>query len=201
MIKVRRLKKLPRLDMNPLSDLAFLLVSFFMMTTTFKTESPTTIATPTSRAELKIPDKNICMISIDREGHLFFGVDNKYDRIKMLEVIGDQNQLVFNAEQKEEFSLINSFGLQFTELPQYLNLPKEQRGSVEQNGIPSDSLHNEFRQWLIAARLSNPRLRFAIHADAEVPFPVINRCFENLRDLNITRFNLITDAKKDDPAT
>ena len=174
MAEIRRLKKLPKLDMNPLSDLAFLLVSFFMMTTTFKTESPTAIATPTSRAELKIPDKNICMISIDREGHLFFGIDNKYDRIKMLEVIGSQNQLVFDAEQKEQFSLINSFGLQFTELPQYLNLTKEQRGSVEQNGIPSDSLHNEFRQWLIAARLSNPRLRFAIHADAEVPFPVIH---------------------------
>lgn len=201
MNKVKRLKKLPKLDMNPLVDMAFLLVSFFMMTTTFKTESPAEIATPASRAELKIPDKNICMISISEDGRLFMGVDNKFDRIKMLEIVGQQNQLALDEGQKEEFALISSFGMEFTQLPQYLKLAKEERRDIEQSGIPMDSVQNEFRQWLIAARLTNPRLRFAITADAQVPFPVVNQSFETLRDLNITRFNLVTEDKKDDSAS
>ena len=196
---LRKLKKLPKLDMNPMVDMAFLLVSFFMMTTTFKTDTPTEVVIPESHAELKIPDKDICLITIGKEGDLFIGIDNKYDRMQMLDVVNKQNELRLNEDQREQFSLISSFGLPFSGLDAFLNLKKEERKEAEQAGIPLDTADNQFRQWIIAARIANPRLRFAIHADEEVSFPVINQCFETLRDLNITRFNLITDSKLDDP--
>ncbi len=198
MAEIKRLKKLPKLDMNPMVDMAFLLVSFFMMTTTFKTDTPTEIAIPYSLATLKIPDKDICMITIGKTGDVYLGIDNKFDRIQMLEIVEKQNGLQFSEEQKEQFSMISSFGVEFQDLTQFLTYSKEERKGVDQPGIPMDTLQNEFRQWIIAVRSANPRLRFAIHADQEVPFPTINMCFETLRDLNITRFNLITDTEIDD---
>lgn len=194
----KRLKKLPQLDMNPMVDMAFLLVSFFMMTTTFKTDTPTEVSIPISHADLKLPDMDVCLITIGKEGDLFFGIDNKYDRVKMLDVMAMQNELSFTEKEKEEFSLISSFGLPMSGLSQFLDLDKTDRKSIEQTGIPLDSANNEFRQWVIAARMANPRLRFAIKADKDVSYNTIHDCFETLRDLNITRFNLITDAEVDD---
>jgi len=80
MSKLRCIKKLPKLDMNPKVDMAFLLVSFFMMTTTFKADLPAEIIIPFSKAQLKLPDNDICTITIDAEGRVFIGLDNKFDR-------------------------------------------------------------------------------------------------------------------------
>lgn len=198
MPELKRLKKLPKLDMNPMVDMAFLLVCFFMMTTTFKTETPTEVHIPESHAELKIPEKDICLITIGKDGDIYLGVDNVFDRGQMLNVVAKQHQLSLSADQQKNFTLTSSFGMPITGLERFLNLPRAERKLAHQGGIPLDSANNEFREWIIAARIANPRLRFAIHADEEVAYPVIHSCFETLRDLNITRFSLITDSRSED---
>ena len=97
--------------MNPMVDMAFLLVCFFMMTTTFKSEMPIEISIPFARADLKIPDKNICTISIDKDGRAYLGLDNKYDRKQMLTYVSRQKGLTFSLDQAERFSLLSSFGV------------------------------------------------------------------------------------------
>ena len=57
--------------------------------------------------------------------------------------------------------------------------------------------NNELRYWLIGSRLANPSLRFAINGDTDTPVYSVKRVFDILQDLNITRFNLITDTEKD----
>ena len=198
MPRLKKLKKLPQLDMNPMVDMAFLLVSFFMMTTTFKTESPTEVNLPASQAKIKIPEKNICIISIGEEGDFFFGLDNKFDREKVLQIIENQTEYTFDAQQKKNFSLHNSLGVPLDELASFLSLEIEKRKIYQQKGIPIDSANNELKRWIIAARIANPRLRFAINADKAVEYPYIHQCIETLRDLNINRFNLITETIVDD---
>jgi len=191
MAEIRKLKKLPKLDMNPMVDMAFLLVSFFMMTTTFKTETPEQIALPDSSSEIKVPEKNMATIIVSEEGKVFFGIDNKFKRSKMLEIISKQSDLNFSDEQKRIFSLQNSFGLPLNQVGLFLD-KKAAGGSIEQGGIPIDSSNNELKKWILASRISNPMLRYSIHADESVKYPIIHQCIESLRELNITRFNLIT---------
>ncbi len=198
---LKRLKKLPKLDMNPMVDMAFLLVSFFMMTTTFKTDTPVDVVMPSAHVDLKVPSTDVCLVTIGDDERVFIGIDNKFDRKRMLEVVGKQNNQTFSEAEKGRFSLLSSTGMPIKEISRMLKLPREEQKQVVQPGIPMTEENNEFRQWIIAARLANPRLRFAIHADEGVSFPVVELCFNTLQDLNITRFNLITEAKKDDPGT
>lgn len=198
MPKIKSLKKLPQLDMNPMVDMAFLLVSFFMMTTTFKTDSPAELTLPTSQADLKIPEKNICIITIEKTGQFYFGLDNKYDRRKTLQSVSQRTNIPFDENQLDNFSLLSSFGVSLDQLGTFLDLEGEDRKAFQQTGILVDSTQNELKQWLLAARMANPRLRFAINADEEVAYPHIHECIETLRDLNINRFNLITEAPIDD---
>lgn len=191
----RNIRKKPKLDMNPMTDMAFLLVTFFMMTTTFKADLPEEILIPPSQAELKLPENDICTISITEDGKVFFGVDNKYNRTRLLGNIAGRNEITLNNDQAMAFSLQSNFGVPINELPEYLDA--EVKGKYyEQKGIPIGR-EGELDDWIMAARIVNPKLRFAIQADGKVKFPVIHTVFETLRELNITRFNLVTDKKID----
>lgn len=197
MSKLRGIKKLPKLDMNPMVDMAFLLVSFFMMTTTFKADLPAEITIPFSKAQLKLPEKNICTISIDAEGRVFIGLDNKFDRKQMLQHVAQQNALNLNTDQAELFSLLPSTGLPMEELSYYLTLEGDERKAYFQQGIPFSEENNQLRNWLIGSRLANPNLRFAINGDGDASVTTVKRVFDILQDVNITRFNLVTDTEID----
>jgi biopolymer transport protein ExbD len=197
MPSLRSIKKLPKLDMNPMVDMAFLLVSFFMMTTTFKSDMPTEIVIPSSHSELKLPDKDLCTITIDQEGRVFIGLDNKFDRKQMLSYVLQSQQIALSRDDAERFSLLHTFGVAFKDLPVLAGLEKEDRKGFDQEGIPIEDEQNELKHWIIGSRMANPNLRFAINGDRHTPVATVRRVFDILQDLNITRFNLITDKKID----
>lgn len=192
-----KLKKLPQLDMNPMVDMAFLLVSFFMMTTTFKTDAPIELTLPNSHADLKIPEKDIAVITIGKTGRFYFGIDSQFDRQKMLQFVAEHSDIQLNENQIKHFSLQSTFGVPLDQLGAFLELEAEERKAFEQNGIVVDSTKNELKQWILGARLANPQLRFAINADESVAYPYIHQCIETLRELNINRFSLITESPID----
>jgi biopolymer transport protein ExbD len=195
----RTIRKKPELDMNPMVDMAFLLVSFFMMTTTFKANLPEEIQIPASSSEIKLPESGMCTITVGESGNVYFSMDNKFNRKKLLERMGSQYNLEFTDQQMETFSLMGVFGVPIAELPALLNAEREQK-PYPQPGIPAGVESNELNAWILTARMVNPNLRFAVNADRDTKYPSIHALFETLRDLNITRFNLVTDTKKTNAA-
>lgn len=196
MPKIRPKRKSPKLDMNPMVDLAFLLVTFFMLTTTFKTEEPITVLPPNSTADTKLPSKDVLTITVGEKGRVFFSIDGQFSRSKLLEHIGRRHDINFSEEEKRQFALTSSFGMPVERLKPFLNLPPSKRKEVEQNGIPADSARNELADWLIFARVTNPRLRVAVKGDAEAKYPEIQNVINTLLENNINRFNLITELEK-----
>jgi biopolymer transport protein ExbD len=178
--------------------MAFLLVCFFMMTTTFKTETPFEVELPDSRSEIKIPDKDICLISLSDQGELFMGVNSQFDRKEMLGFICKSKGIVLSEEQANNFARLNSFGVPIQELSNFLSRDLIEMKKWKQSGIPLDSSNNEFKNWLMAARIANPNIRFAIQADQKLKYPIVHQVIESLRELKINRFNLITNLNSSD---
>jgi len=64
-----------RIDMTPMVDVALLLLTFFMMTTSFKAPEDVEVILPASHSEFKLPESHIMMIYVNKEGKIYLGVD------------------------------------------------------------------------------------------------------------------------------
>nr|WKN35579.1 biopolymer transporter ExbD [Tunicatimonas sp. TK19036] len=193
-VQVKRSR--PLLDMTPMVDLAFLLVTFFMLTTKFVAEEPIVVDTPSSISDLKLPETDMLTISMASDGRVFFNVDGRSTREKLLQKIAEKYGVTFSSEEAYQFSVLSSMGMPMGSLKSYLDISPEERKSVFQPGIPCDSLHNELADWIVFSRMANPKVRIALKGDKDVAYPVVKRVLNTLQDSRINRFNMITDLEK-----
>jgi biopolymer transport protein ExbD len=134
-------------------DVAMLLLTFFMMTTVFRPEVATAIDLPASNAPFKMPETDIMVVTVNKEGRVFMGVDSQTLRAQLF---GEANKL---------------------------------RPSMEVDRI-------SLRDLLIQARISNPKLRTLVKGDKEAPYGPLEDILDILRQVKITRFNLVTELEK-----
>jgi biopolymer transport protein ExbD len=97
-VKVQR--KALTIDMTAMTDVSFLLLTFFILTATAKQPDPLDVKIPTSTYTIKVPDKDIAVLTIGK-GKVFFEVTGQDIKIAMLEKIGEQYKIAFNAEEKK----------------------------------------------------------------------------------------------------
>lgn len=201
MAKVKMSKKATAVDMTAMCDVAFLLLTFFILTATAKQPEIVPVETPASTVQVKLPDTDLAIITIADEGKVFFGVKAADVRIKTLEYIGQQYNISFTDEEKKRFSLIEEFGVPANQLKTIIALSSTDRNKEGiQTGIPHDSLNDQLTQWVKAARNANAevnkeQLEFAIKGDAKEQFPEIKKVIDILQKQKVNKFNLVTGLR------
>ena len=192
-VKVKRTK--PSLDMTPMVDLFFLLVTFFMLTATARQEEAVVVDTPSSVSVIKLPDTNVITITVGNDNRVFFGVDGQHTKEALLEKMAGKYGVGFTAEEKRTFSLLNNFGVPVSQLKSFLAMPSSERDKVQQPGIPIDSTNNELGDWVLQTRLTNPKVVIAIKGDNDAEYNTVQRVIDILQDKKVNRFNLVTDME------
>jgi biopolymer transport protein ExbD len=208
MAKVKVKKQSTFIDMTAMSDVTVLLLTFFMLTSTFIKKEPVQVTTPGSVSEIKIPETNILTVLIEPKGDVFMSLDKQEDKWKVLEQVGKEFQdsksgkpYEFTDEEKYKFSLLPSFGAPIERMKEFLALKTDEQDKIilSLRGIPTDTIakspNNQFRAWVKSAREVNPHLVVAIKADAATPYVTVKNVMNTLQDLSINRYNLITSLK------
>ena len=201
MAKVKMSKKATAVDMTAMCDVAFLLLTFFILTATAKQPEIVPVETPASTVQVKLPDTDLAIITIADGDKVFFGVKAADVRIKTLELIGEEFNLSFTDEEKKRFSLMEEFGVPVNQLNGLIKLSSADRNKENvQTGIPHDSLNNQLKSWVKAARYANQevnniQLQFAIKGDAKEQYPAIKKIIDILQDQKVNKFNLVTGLR------
>ncbi len=153
--KVKIKKKSTLIDMTAMSDVTVLLLTFFMLTSTFLQKEPTIVYTPSSVSEEKVPMNNLVTVlvsSADKsgkledpatvEGKLFISFTGDADSVfssekirgmmldEAVAIYNEQhknNPIALNAAQKAAFRQTNMFGTSFAHLPDLLSMSVTER--------------------------------------------------------------------------
>lgn len=197
MPKIKLPRNNPSIDMTPMVDLGFLLVTFFMLTSQFRPAEPVTTSNPASIADAKIPESDLALFTVDSAGHVFYTVDGPEARMNILNDMGEQYKIQFSDLEKQKFSNLTSFGLPITQMKDWLSKEGPEFKKYPMGGIPSDTLNKELYHWIYFTRRHKDgmKLRFAIKGDRKTHFKQIRRVIDVLGEHKIYKLNLVTDMK------
>lgn len=203
MAKAKMSKNATAVDMTAMCDVAFLLLTFFILTATAKQPEALAVDTPASTVQTKLPDSDLATITVGNN-KVFFGLQGKDIRARTLELMAQKYQTKFSDADKEKFSLIETFGMPIGDMKKIIDIPNADRNKEGlQPGIPKDSLDNQLADWIQNARLAtielhDKELQIAIKGDAKEEYPQIRKIMDILQDQKINSFNLVTGLRGKD---
>ncbi len=192
-------KKSTSIDMTAMCDVAFLLLTFFILTATAKAPEVLPVDTPQSTVQTKLPTDNLATITIGK-GKVFFDLKGREVRKKTLELMGQKYELEFSDDDTNKFALMESFGVPLQNLKQILDMKASDRAKAGQPGIPKDSLDNQLKEWLLNSRranidINNKELEIAIKGDAKEEYATIKQVMDILQEQKINNFSLVTGLR------
>lgn len=199
--------KIPRkstvTDMTPFVDIAFLILSFFIMATKFKPPEPVAVTTPGSvSSEVLLGDQNAMLITIDQDSKVYVSINAKKDLQNKLgtiiQGINTSRNLGLSQAQMDNFKKTQIVGVPFGSLKTLLDIPADQQGSVTQPGIPVlDSLNNELVWWILETKraFAGQTLLYLVKGDNKSKYPAFEGIITALRKNDEFKYNLITSQE------
>jgi biopolymer transport protein ExbD len=200
MSKIKMPVRTPRMDMTPMVDLFCLLLTFFMLTTTFRPQEAVQVDTPNSISELLAPENNVITVEISKDNKVFFNIDNGADtsghmRRKVLTEIAKYKQIQFTEDQLKKFEKLSAFGMPLNDLGAWIDAESSKRDKM-QVGMPIDSVNGDLTLWIHFARLTNPKAEATIKGDSKSDYATVKKVLDIFQDKKINRFNLVTNLEK-----
>ena len=179
--RVQMKKKSTFIDMTAMSDVTVLLLTFFMLTSTFLAKEPTTVITPASVSEEKVQETNYVQVLVSPEGKIWLTMHNDtsaqwsnqnmrmalLDKVAQIYNESHKNKISFTPQQKLAFSKVNAFGVPLAQMSEFLDLdPSDQDNWLQGkdgnpnhvSGIPismDQENETEFQMWMRAIRQSD----------------------------------------------
>jgi biopolymer transport protein ExbD len=202
MPSVKLKKHAPVNDMTPFVDIAFLILSFFIMATKFKPEEPVEVTTPNSVSSIILPEKDAFMVSVDKDGRIFVSVDNPQFRQLLIENLNTTRSLGLSPAEMKTFVNSASVGVPFNQLKGLLALdpddPQTERLIKQQSGIPcADSTGGELFFWVRDAlnAYAGRKLNLLIKADNYTKYPDFKNILNAFKKNDQNKFLLVTSPE------
>ncbi|MFA9289906.1 MAG: ExbD/TolR family protein [Solirubrobacteraceae bacterium] len=188
--KIRR--KSTFIDMTPFVDVAFLILTFFILVTKFKPDEIVTIQTPSSvSSEVIKNDKDAIVVMFDKTGKVYFQVAENIRKVAIESILSSTDSAL-----KKEFIKTGIIATPISQIANYYATPEKERNSIA-TGIPVDSLNNELSLLIKSMHANNKgKEKFYIKGDNAAKYPAFKNIIKSLKENNIYEFNLITTTEQ-----
>jgi biopolymer transport protein ExbD len=197
--------KLPRkstnVDMTAMCDVAFLLLSFFILATKFKPPEVLAVVTPNSVYTKIAPEKNVVLITIDKDGKVYFSVSdvNHQEKSDIIDAINTQKNLGLTDAEKANFSRNATayVGVPFSQLKSYLAMGPDQQKALATRlpGIPvRDSTDNQMVDWIRAAKgaFTGNKMNLLVKGDNNAKYPSFQGVIIAFKKNDEMKFQMVT---------
>ena len=207
MPKVKIPRKSTSVDMTAMCDVAFLLLSFFILTTKFKPAEALAVVTPKSVSTNPAEQKKVVMITMDKKGSVYFSMsdDALEQKQAVIDKVNELKALNLTPAEKKAFMRSAAYvGVPFNQLKSYLDQPAEQVAKLNVPGIPvTDTLNNELQVWMRAANeaFTGSKMNLLVKGDNDAKYPSFKGVLDAFKKNEIFKFQMITDPEGVPPGT
>lgn len=184
------------IDMTAMCDVAFLLLSFFILTTKFKPAEAVDVSPPSSVASKAAPQTDAFTVSLDKQGRVFLDMsdDMKGD---VIDELSTSRNLNLSSDDKKYFKMSTFVGVSLAQLNQFTRLTPEQLKTTNLTGIPVDSTNNELQSWINAAANAKKgsKINWLIKGDNNAKYPAFKGVIDAFKKNEIFKYQLVTNAE------
>jgi biopolymer transport protein ExbD len=195
--------KIPRkstnIDMTAMCDVAFLLLSFFILVAKFKPPEALSVTTPSSVYTKIAADANVILITMDKDGKVYFGISDKNvpEKKDIIDMVNTAKNLGLTEAEKKNFSNNPTayIGVPFSQLKSLLDRAPDQWAHIVMPGIPTvDSTNNELRDWVQAAvaAFQGEKMFIQVKGDNAATYPSFSGVLWAFKKNDQLKFQLIT---------
>lgn len=183
-------------DMTAMCDVAFLLLTFFILVGKFKPSEAIAVNPPASVSNKVAPERDFFMVTVDKDNRVFVNMDDAM-KADVLEEVGKLRNMTFNEGDIQAFQKADFVGVPLSQLNQFDHLSAEDQAKVTLPGIPYDSTNNELQTWITAAvKVSQgTQTKFLIKADSDSKYPTFKEVVDAFKKNDIYKYNLVTNAE------
>ncbi len=204
--------KIPRkstsIDMTAMCDVAFLLLSFFILATKFKPPEALSVTTPSSVSSKIAPEKNVMLITIDKDAKVYFSISdaNTNEKKDIIDMVNTSKNLGLTDAQKKNFYANPTayIGVPFTQIKPLLARPADQWKGITMAGIPTaDSTNNELLEWVRAAvaAFQGEKMNILVKGDNNSKYPSFQGVIWAFKKNDQLKFQLITSPVSAPPGS
>lgn len=196
--------KLPRkstsIDMTAMCDVAFLLLSFFILTTKFKPSEALAVVTPSSVSSKVAESKDVVLVTIDPNGKVYFSLSDDAPKKEVFEALNTSRNLGLTSGEIANLSssAIPFIGVPFSQLKSLASKNKDEFKGVNWPGIPVlDTLNNELTDWVAAAvsAFQGQKMSLQVKGDNSAKYPSFQAVIRAFKKNDQLKFQMITNAE------
>lgn len=196
--------KIPRkstsVDMTAMCDVAFLLLSFFILTTKFKAAEAITVVTPSSVSSKIAPEKDVTLVSFTKDGKAFVSLDNEDVKEELANQLNATGGASLSGSDISAFKTASFFGTPITQLKSALAVPADKLKAEALPGIPiQDTAHNEMTTWMraiVAAHAkTGTKLNLVVKGDNLAKYPSFKNVISAFKKSDQFKFQMITNPE------
>jgi biopolymer transport protein ExbD len=185
--------------MTAMCDVAFLLLSFFILTTKFKGEEAIPVSTPSSVSSKIAPEKNVTLVTVTKDGKAFVSLDNEDVKAELANQL-NADGAGLSPSDIAAFKKASFYGTPISQLKSALQIPKDKLRGDQLPGIPiQDSAHNELTTWMraiVAAHASaGEKMNLIVKGDNLAKYPAFKNVITAFKKNDQFKFQMITNPE------
>jgi biopolymer transport protein ExbD len=184
------------IDMTPMCDVAFLLLTFFILAAQFKPAEAIEVVTPGSVSNKVAAQKDFMTVTISKDNKVYMNMDPAI-KADVLDELGKERNINFSEQDKKNFVNAQFVGVPISQLKQFDQLKPEQVKGADLPGIPVDSTNNELQAWISAvvnARMGE-KMNYLIKGDSKAKYPTFKQVIDAFEKNDIYKYYLITSSE------
>ncbi len=200
MPKVKIPRKSTTIDMTAMCDVAFLLLSFFILATKQKPPEVLSVAPPSSISAKAAPDKSI-LITLTKDGRAFIMLGDETKKADILSNINLTKGLNLSPAELKKWEKMPFIGLPLNQIKSSLSLTSEIPAN-RMPGIPTDSSTNEMIDWVksisnVYAGTDQRKLQemLLVKGDNEALYPTFKNIKQAFKKNEIFKFRIVTNGE------